>query len=166
MRAPSLYTYFQSKSDLYDAMYAQGMQHFANAMERTPRGRDARTALRNRVKTLARTALEDPVRYELLFHRPIPGFVPSQESLAIGLTSLAETRRIAEAAGLKGERPFDLFLATTRGLVAMQLANQPGGDRWVRLIDEAVDILLTHYAGPGAKKPTPRTKARARKRKE
>lgn len=146
MRAPSLYTYFPSKNDLYDAMYAQGMQQFAEHLSKSPPGRNAQEALRNRARAFVGAAVGDPFRYELLFQRPIPGFVPSPQSLAIGLTGLAETRQLAEAAGLRGQRAFDLFMATTRGLAAMQIANEPGGDRWARLVDEAVDTLVTHYA--------------------
>ena len=146
MRAPSLYTYFPSKNDLYDAMYAQGMRQFAEHLSSSPPGRNAQEALRNRARAFVGAAVGDAFRYELLFQRPIPGFVPSPQSLAIGLTGLAETRQVAEAAGLRGQQAFDLFMATMRGLAAMQIANEPGGDRWVRLVDEAVDILVTHYA--------------------
>lgn len=146
MRAPSLYTYFPSKNSLYDAMYAQGMRAFAARMSNAPPGRNPRETLRNLARTFVGTAMQDPFRYELLFQRPIPGFAPSAESLAIGLTGLAATRKAAEAAGLRGERAFDLFMATMRGLVGMQIANEPDGDRWVRLVDEAVEILVAHYA--------------------
>jgi AcrR family transcriptional regulator len=149
MRAPSLSTYFPSKNDLYDAMYADGMRQMGEHMSNSPPGRDARETLRNRVRAFVRAAAADPFRYELLFHRPIPGFVPSPESLALGLAGLEETREVAEAAGLHGQQTFDLLMATTRGLVAMQIANEPGGERWVRLADEAVDILVTHYAPAG-----------------
>jgi AcrR family transcriptional regulator len=162
MRAPSLYTYFASKNDLYDAMYALGMRQFAAKMEESPRGQDALATLRNLAKTFARVALEDPVRYELLFHRSIPGFVPSPAALTIGLTTLANTRAVAEAAGLRGDRAFDLFMATNRGLIAMQIANEPGGDRWAGLIEEAVDILVAHYSADepaGRGPPRPRESA-------
>jgi AcrR family transcriptional regulator len=153
MRAPSLYTYFGSKHDLYDAMFAQGMQQFADEIVRSPRGPTARDTLRNRVKTFVRVAAEDPLRYDLLFGRPVPGFVPSPESLSIGLSSLAGTRELARAAGLVSERAFDLLIATSRGLVAMQNANEPGGDRWIRLTDEVVEILVDHYTSAGSPRP-------------
>src|SRR5690348_16013751 len=76
MRAPSLYTYFPSKMELYQAMYRQGMQAFADAMDATPLGATPRESLAKRSSTFARMSLEDPVRYKLLFHRPIPDFVP------------------------------------------------------------------------------------------
>lgn len=146
MRAPSLYTYFPSKNALFDAMFAEGMRQFAEQIRRSPPGRTAQEALRNRARTFVRVAVEDPFRYQLLFQRPIPGFAPSPESLAIGLMTLASTREIAEAAGLRGQRALDLFMATTHGIAGMQIANEPGGDRWARLVDEAVDMLVAHHA--------------------
>jgi AcrR family transcriptional regulator len=155
MRAPSLYTYFPSKNDLYDGMFAQGMRQFAEHMTNSPAGMNAQETLRNRAQTFVGVAVQDPFRYELLFQRPIPGFVPSPDSLAIGLTAMAETRMVAETAGLHGQPAFDLFMATMRGLAGMQIANEPGGDRWTRLVDEAVDILVSHYASDRRKR-TPR----------
>jgi hypothetical protein len=35
--------------------------------------------------------------------------------------------------------------ALITGLVSLQIANDPGGDRWTRLQDEALDMLLAHY---------------------
>jgi AcrR family transcriptional regulator len=145
MRAPSLYTYFASKNDIYDAMYAAGMREFADAMAQSPVGRDTHKTLRNRARTFVRVAVEDPRRFELLFERPVPDFVPAPEHVALGVTHLAHTAEIARAAGLPDQRALDLFIATTRGLVATQLANEPGGDRWTRLVDDAVDILVAHY---------------------
>lgn len=146
MRAPSLYTYFASKSDLYDAMFAQGMQEFADVMQRSRLGRDARETLRNRARAFVRAAVEDPVRYELLFQRPIPGFTPSPEAVAVGLDNLARTRDVARQAGIADDRGFDLFMSTIRGLVGMQIANEPAGTRWVRLIDDAVEMCVMHHA--------------------
>ena len=149
MRAPSLYTYFPSKNALFDAMFAEGMRYFAEQILASPPGQTALEALRNRARTFVRVAVEDPFRYQLLFQRPIPGFAPSDESLAIGLTTLASTREIAEAAGLRGQRALDLFMATTHGIAGMQIANEPGGDRWARLADEAVDMLVAQHAPAG-----------------
>ena len=146
MRAPSLYHYFPSKEALYDAMYAQGMRQLADSIQSSPPGSNARETLRNGARTFVTAAAEDPTRFELLFHRPIPGFVPSSEHLAIGLINLATTRQMAATAGLRSDRAFDLFMAVTHGLVAMQIANEPGGDRWIRLVDEAVDLLVGEHA--------------------
>src|SRR5690242_7431294 len=65
MRAPSLYTYFPSKNDLYDAMFAQGMQEFADELNAAPMGPDPRENFRTLARTHARVAVADPARYEL-----------------------------------------------------------------------------------------------------
>jgi AcrR family transcriptional regulator len=152
MRAPSLYTYFPSKNDLYDAMYRQGMQAFADAMVATPLGRTARESLANRSRTFARMSLEDPVRYEMLFQRPIPDFVPSPDALQIGVSGLAETRQFAIDAGMRSQEAFDVYVSMNRGLIGMQIANEPGGQRWARLIDDALEMIVDHYVPAGPKK--------------
>jgi AcrR family transcriptional regulator len=142
MRAPSLYTYFASKNDLYDAMYARGMQEFAMELEQATGGRTPLVALQRRATTFVRVAAADSLRYELLFQRPVPGFAPSQPSLDFALRHFATTREIARAAGLRSQEAFDLFVATTRGLVEMQISNEPGGDRWVKLVPRAVAMMV------------------------
>ena len=145
MRAPSLYTYFPSKNDLYDAMYAEGMRQMDAVVGRSEIGGTPHETLRNRARAFVTAAVQDPFRFQLLFERPIPGFAPSPDALAIGVSRMRETAAMAQAAGLRSQRELDLLMATTRGLVAMQIANEPGGDRWVGLVDEAVDILVEHY---------------------
>jgi AcrR family transcriptional regulator len=147
MRAPSLYHYFASKAALLDAMYAQGMTQFAERVQSSPAGRNKAEALRNRARAFVAAAVAEPARFELLLHRPVPDFEPAPEHVAFALEILAGTRRTAAAAGITTERAFDLFMATTRGLIAMQIANEPDGDRWTRLVDDAVDILIAHYSG-------------------
>lgn len=159
MRAPSLYTYFPSKNDLLDAMYAEGMRQMDELVGSSPQGPGPRETLRNRAKAFVTAAVRDPVRFQLLFERPFPGFVPTSESLSIGVTRMRETAAMAEAAGLPGQRGLDLMMATTRGLVAMQIANEPGGDRWVGLVEEAVDILVDHYTS-GSRSPDRSTRAK------
>lgn len=38
----------------------------------------------------------------------------------------------------------DLMTAIGNGLADQQLSNDPGGDRWIRLIDEAVEMFFDH----------------------
>ena len=163
MRAPSLYTYFPSKNDLYDAMFAQGMQEFADELNAVPIGPDPRENFRNIARKHARVSVADPARYELLFHRPVPDFVPKPESLNIGLKRFAATRAVAAAAGLSDQRAFDLFIGTSRGLIAMQIANEPGGDHWISLMDEAVDTFIERFA-PAEKESASSRKPRKRAR--
>jgi AcrR family transcriptional regulator len=148
MRAPSLYTYFGSKNAMYDAMYAQAAQDLASTLAGRPPARDPRQRLRGRMRLFTEFCMTDPVRYQLLLERPIPGFEPAPESYQITVAALAATRADVEAAGVHGEPALDMLRALITGLISLQIANDPGGDRWMRLQDDALDMVLAHYATP------------------
>ena len=46
--------------------------------------------------------------------------------------------------GITEPRHIDLWTALVTGLVDQQVANDPGGDRWTRLIAESTDMFLAH----------------------
>jgi AcrR family transcriptional regulator len=140
MAAPSLYGYFDSKLALYDALFAEGYREIL-ALD-LPRHPDLRGQLRQLAHAHVRHSLEDPVRAQLLFQRTIPGFEPSPESWA--LAQQAYDRHIATLLDFEGvtQEDLDLVTAVLTGLVSQQLSNDPGGDRWVRLTDDAVDLLV------------------------
>jgi hypothetical protein len=86
----------------------------------------------------------DPARYQLLFQRTIPGFEPSAESYALAVDALTYTRTELAKAGLTEPAHLDLWTAVITGLTDQQISNDPGGDRWLVLVDEAVDMLMDH----------------------
>jgi AcrR family transcriptional regulator len=145
MRAPSLYTYFSSKNALYDAMYADGVRQLNVAVNQRPKSSDPERALRQRMKRLVGFALEDPVRFQLIDQRTVPGFEPSPESFAISESSIARLHQELEAAGIRGGRSADLWRALSTGLINQQISNDPGGRRWARLADDAVDMFLAYH---------------------
>lgn len=108
-------------------------------------GATPRETLRARARLFVAFCTADPTRYQLLLERPVPGFAPSPESLAITLQVLAGTRAALDAAGVYGESALDMLRALITGLVSLQIANEPGGDRWTRLQDDALDMFLAHY---------------------
>ena len=55
------------------------------------------------------------------------------------------TRAAVHACGVTFARALDMFTGLTAGLAAQQNANDPGGTRWLRLADEAVEMFLQHY---------------------
>ena len=57
---------------------------------------------------------------------------------------LARAKAQLAALGLTEPRHLDLTTAVVAGLVAQQHANDPTGDRWIRLVDEAIDMLMDH----------------------
>lgn len=152
MRAPSLYTYFPSKNALYDAMYADSVRQLNESVNVRPKSSDPIEALRQRMKRLVGFALEDPVRFQLIDQRTIPGFEPSPESFAISESSIAQLHRELEAAGIRGRRAADLWRALSTGLINQQISNDPGGKRWARLADDAVDMFLAFQLGRARKR--------------
>src|SRR5205823_13133925 len=76
MQAPSLYSYFDSKHAIYDAMFAQGAQEFLERERAVHTIGDALRYLQAGVRMFVGFCTEDPVRYQLLFQRTIPGFEP------------------------------------------------------------------------------------------
>jgi AcrR family transcriptional regulator len=149
MRAQSLYSYFPSKHAIYDAMFAQGNRALLDRYAEMDAGRRGRDDPDTRLCRLNRTWLEfcaeDPVRHQLLIQRPIPGFAPSAESYRVAVEVLDLTRAAVHACGVTSSRAFDMFTGLTAGLAAQQNANDPGGTRWLRLADEAVEMFLQHY---------------------
>jgi len=145
MRAPSLYKHFASKNAMYDAMYAQAVEQLSARLSRRRQGRDPRATLRNRVRAFVAFCVEDPVRYQLMLERPVPGFEPTPETYRMALAALSGTRTDLEATGITGARALDLMRAITTGIVSLQVANDPAGTRWTRLVDEALDMFFAHY---------------------
>lgn len=145
MRAPSLYTYFGSKDDLYDAMFADAnrelLAHFED-WQRNTADADPVTRLCEGAAEWIRWCQASVPRYQLLYTRVIPGWHPSPDSYAIAGEVLARTTDVAAAAGLSSQEDLDLYLAITGGLAAQQVANDPTGDRWVRLADRALRLLV------------------------
>jgi AcrR family transcriptional regulator len=146
MQAPSLYQYFDSKHAIYDAMFAQGYGELraARLQEPPPASTPVDVWLKDRARRFLEFCVADPARYQLLFQRTIPGFEPSPESYALAIEALEEARRGLAAMGLTKAKHLDLWTAITTGLADQQLSNDPGGDRWLRLIDDAVEMVLAH----------------------
>ena len=145
MRAPSLYTYFPSKSHIYDAMYRQGLEQYAEAQLSLPDSPDPEEMVRRRARNFVKLGCEDPARYQLIFQRPIPGFVPSDESFQIGVRTWAVISADLERAGLHTEQAVAMWRSVTNGIIGMQIANDPGGTSWVRHVDHAVDMVLAYH---------------------
>lgn len=145
MRAQSLYAYFPSKYAIYDAMFAASSRELLVKVTDLVSTEDPVDRLRQRARVFLDFCVEDQARYQLLFQRTIPGFEPSPQSYAAAIESLEGTHQALRACGVTNKRAFDAWTAVMGGLAAQQNANEPGGDRWVRLVDEVIDMFLAHY---------------------
>ena len=83
-------------------------------------------------------------RYQLLFQPVIPGFHPSDESMRLAGQALAALDLEMAAIGIRRPQAKDLWTALVTGMVNQQIANDPKGDRWERLADEAVAMFIDY----------------------
>jgi AcrR family transcriptional regulator len=141
MQAPSLYSYFASKHDIYDAMFAEGYRQLAEARP-FPEGASTLEELRRMAHGFADFCVANPVRYQLMFQRTIPGFEPSAESYEVSVSLLSRAAAWFDEHGIG--HALDMYTGIVTGLVDQQLSNDPGGDRWLRLIDDAMDMFLRY----------------------
>jgi hypothetical protein len=104
-----------------------------------------------------RFAQENPDLYQLMFQRPVPGFVPSEESMAVSLRLLDAAHnqfvQIFQSGEIFTQLSFeearDIYIALQHGLSELHLANNPdlpvGQGRFGKLIDQAVDFVLSAW---------------------
>lgn len=141
---PTLYAYFDSKNAIYDALFGQAAAEFAAHMAADYPGFTADEIVVEGMRRYVGFCLADVPRYQLLFQRTIPGFEPSPDSYVHAVAALEGSRRRLAAAGIVEDRHLDMLTAITTGLVDQQVSNDPGGDRWVRLVDETAEMFLSH----------------------
>jgi hypothetical protein len=90
---------------------------------------------------------EDLARYQLLFQRSIPDFEPTPEAYRSAIAVYEFMRERYAQVGITRQSEFDMWTALVSGLSAQQTSNDPGGDRWKRLVNPMVDMFLTAIDG-------------------
>lgn len=152
MRAPSLYSYFASKNDIHDAMFGQSWTDYLAIVDKAEGAlpRSPRKGLKVIAHTYFDFAVADLARNQLMNQRTLPGFVPSTEAYAPAVEVLDRAKRYFATLGIENPDHLDLFVAMLGGLVDAQQANDPGGKRWARLVDEAIDMFADHLGLPGS----------------
>lgn len=154
MRAPSLYNYFPNRIALYETLFVLGMRMYRQQLEELVQtyGTSWEGLQRIMERHLA-FALENPELYQLLFERPVPGFVPSPEGLEESAKLLETSTRMTQQAIAEGtfqtalspEVAMNLLIAMMHGITAQHLANEPhlpsGSGRFGSLIPVILDLL-------------------------
>ncbi len=160
LRQPSLYAYFESKLDLYGSMFEDGQQQLLDRFLAREPLTDPFDEVVEIVEDLVRFSSEDVVRHQLLFQRTIPGFEPSDAAMAPARRFVQLLTERLSAAGVEGQDEVDLFSAVVSGLAHQQVANDPGGDRWVvlarRVVEALVDIDQRSTSHSAIEQPTNR----------
>jgi len=155
MRTPSLYTYFDSKHAIYDELFRRGFTEFGRYMDNRPhQNGPLRDNLISAMGTYMRFAQENPALYQLMFQRPVPGFAPSEASMAVSLAQLEAARAQFAAVfssdeletNLPVDEALDIYIALQHGLTELHLANNPelpvGEGRFGKLVEQAVQLVL------------------------
>jgi AcrR family transcriptional regulator len=143
MRAPSLYTHFASKHAIYDAMFGDAWTQY-HEYSRAAAAREpatSRAAMRHYARVFFDFAVGFPARHQLMNLRTIPGFTPSPEAYAPSVAVMEDFVARMTRHGAGGQDEIDLFAGIVSGMIDAQLANDPGGDRWSRLLDRAIDMF-------------------------
>jgi AcrR family transcriptional regulator len=146
---PTVYAYFESKNAIFDAMFAEAARSFVELKAGLPPTDDPRQDLLTEARAFVRFCVSDVPRYQLLFQRSVPGFTPSPESYELAVGALEVTRELLARNGVHDPRHLDIWTAVTVGLVDQQVSNDPGGDRWSRLVDDVTQMFLDRYATGG-----------------
>lgn len=145
MRAPSLYVYFPGKDHIYDAMFADSYQRLLELNRATPLPDEPKVRLRTMATMLFDFAATNPAAIQLMFWRVIPGFEPSPDAYAPSREVLDLAQKAFVEIGITDPAALDMWTAILSGLMTQQVSNEPGGDRWLRLLDDAVDIFAAAY---------------------
>ncbi len=155
MRPPSLYTHFASKHAVIDAMFGAAWTDYL----------DAATAMRGELPPKPRAALlqiaqhffdfavADLARFQLMNQRTLADFTPTPGSYAPAVEVIDLLSATLSSIGLPDQADRDLFVAIIGGLIDAQLANDPGGDRWSRLLPRAIEMYADAVGLPKSTAP-------------
>ncbi len=160
LRTPSLYEYFNGKPELYDALFRHGLRVWDAYTTISGTG-PVYAAYEAFLEKALRFVEDYPELFQLVFERPVPGFVPSGESMNASLQSLHAADTVIEEAIQRGEITCglsetavrDLTIAMMHGLAALHLANDRGADgpgRYGGLATAAAGIFRAAWGTPPA----------------
>jgi AcrR family transcriptional regulator len=150
MQQPSLYSHFASKNAIYDAMFEQAWRTFLDLARDTVD--DLPAEPRARLIAIAERyfdfAVADLARHQLMDVAVVPDFHPSPEAYAPALEVYGLMQEELRGLGITSGEDADLFTALIGGLVSQQLANDPGGQRWRRLIPRVISMFADDLGLP------------------
>ncbi|HEY3563115.1 MAG TPA: TetR/AcrR family transcriptional regulator [Kribbella sp.] len=161
MQPPSLYQYFPSKMAIYDALFQRGAELFLASQRDAIAAATTEDVIEQHLigtTAFARWSMQNPVYSQLLFWRTVPGFEPSPEAYAPAQETLADARRLLQAAVDAGRLHPDaasdegvaLLTSVTSGVLSQQMANEPDvpfeEGRFTRLLPVVLEMFYQHYA--------------------
>ena len=149
MRSPSLYSHFDSKNAIYDAMFAQAWGELCEVFDAMPPPAARRGGMLAVAETFFDFAVADLARYQLMNQRTLPGFRPGEAAYAASRAAYERMRGMLRRYGVRAQADLDLWTAIVGGFVDQQLANDPGGSRWRGQLPRLVDMYCDEVGVPG-----------------
>jgi len=154
IRPQSLAHYFPTKAALLDALFRDGFSDLSDRLQPADDNDGPDDALIAAVQAVLGFCVASPARYHLMLQRTVPGFTPTQESHEVALTALSRLLDRLAAAGVRDPADVDVFRGLVNGLAAEQIANDPGGRRFIDRARHAVELFLAGVAATRQTRPT------------
>ena len=150
MQQPSLYSHFASKQAIYDAMFQQAWQAYlddaSNAIDGLPA--EPRARLVAMAEHYFDFAVADLPRHQLMDVNVVPNFRPSPDAYGPAAEVYHQMLEQLRGIGITRDEDADIYTALLSGLVNQQLANDPGGQRWRRLIPRVISMFADDLGLP------------------
>jgi AcrR family transcriptional regulator len=156
MRPPSLYSHFESKNAVYDAMYAESWQQAIDQLGALSYPEHPRAALLAEAEAYFDFATADLARNQLMNQRVIHDFEPSEAAYAVAVEAYNRMGDVLRRIGVRRQADLDLWTALLSGNIDQQHANDPGGKRWRKQLPRIVDMFCDDVgiAGPSVRRTT------------
>jgi len=157
MQQPSLYSHFASKQAIYDAMFQQAWQayldHARASIDSLPA--EPRARLIAIAEHYFDFAVADLPRHQLMDVNVVPNFQPSPEANAPAVHVYQVMLDQLRGLGITAQEDADVYTALIGGLVNQQLANDPRGLRWRRLIPRVINMFADDLGLEARTDPAP-----------
>jgi AcrR family transcriptional regulator len=124
----AIYHYFGGKDGILEALYQDGFQALEDALDAVPRTGDPIVDAEELALAYCEVARSRPTYYEIMFSRPVPGFEPTDESVARAMKTWNAFYTNFERAEAQGRLTMSasdaalLVWSSGHGLLMLQLA--------------------------------------------
>jgi AcrR family transcriptional regulator len=158
VRPPSLYKYFDSLLAIYDALFERGQRvHYETLRAAAEGAEPGLPRLHALFDASGRWCLDNSPIAQLLFFRPVPGFEPTEASMAPSVAmiqlqrdALGEAVRLGQLGpGADSDEAIHVLGIFISGSVGQAIANEPdlpwGSGRFTPLLPRLIDLLVALY---------------------
>jgi AcrR family transcriptional regulator len=156
-----VYTWFGGKDGLIEAIWVEGFASFARALRKAKDSKKPLALLNSQAVQYRKWALSNPMYYQVMFLRAVPGFVPSSDAAErAGSEAFGELLKAVTVAAERGELAETDHVAVAmsmwaavHGLVSLELITMlppaTAGERKLadRSFELAVRVLTRGLSG-------------------